>query len=678
VHTRSIGRGSGTLSPKAGWLVLVALVAAAVALRLIDALRVPTPWIMPDEFLYAELGRSAYERQSLDLFGREVPFYSLVHPLLIGAPLSLADPEHGYALAKSLQVFVMMSAAFPVYAWARSLVPAAWALLAGALTLVPPGLAYAGLLVTEATFYPAFVLASWATARAIARPTLGAQGFAVAAIVLAAAIRLQAFVLLPAFATAVVLAALLERRARRVRPLAPAFGCLLVAFGTWLAFQLGRAGTGSSVLGGYAAVAEVTYSAEAAARFVVYHLGGVLLFTAVLPACAVASLALVAFTQRGRDIDLQAYVAVTVAFVGWMVLEVGVFASRHVHHLAERNLFHVAPLLFVGLVVWLARGAPRTVAGTFVIALGAVALLIALPVQRFTELGSLHNELTLVPLYELIVRFPDADLDLLVPSVALALLAFFAFGSRRSLVAISALLVPLGALASVSSSAFVVDQATATERITFDGPARRWVDDTASGPVAYLYDGARFYPGVLQTAFWNRRVVGLYELPWARIPAVPRGVVRRLSLGDESGHLEGIDGFRYVVAPDTLTLVGTELDRRAGLVLTRLAGRPRVIRRLHGFHGDGAIAGKAGLRAYACRGGTLALDLHGGSRAARVVVTRNGARYLRLRVRRGQRRHLEIELAVRRGQRVGVCSVEFDVRDAVRTERVRFRAPRRR
>jgi hypothetical protein len=672
-----VPREAGTLSPKVGWLILVGLVAAAASLRLVAALRIPTPWIMPDEFLYAELGRSMYERHSLDVLGDDVPFYSLVQPLLIGAPLSLASPELGYALAKSLQVVVMTSAAFPAYAWARSMVPPAWALLAGALTLVPPGLAYAGLLVTEATFYPAFVLASWATARAIVRPTLSAQGFAVAAIVLAAAIRLQALVLLPAFATALVLAALLERRARPVRSLAPALAGLLVAFGTWVAYQLGT-GTASSVLGGYAAAAEVTYSAETAARFVVYHFGGVLFFTAVVPACAVASLTLAASTRSRSDATLQAYVAVTVSFVGWMVLEVGIFASRHVHHLAERNLFHVAPLLFVGLVVWLERGAPRTPIATLTIAVGAALLLVAVPMQRFTELGALHNEFTLVPLYDLLVRFPDADLDLLVPSVALAVLAFFVLGSRRSLAALSVLLVPLGALASVSTSAFVIEQAAAAERITFDGPARRWVDRTASGPVAYFYDGARFYPGVLQTAFWNRDVGGLYELPWARIPAVPRAAVRRLALDDESGRLGGVDGFRYVVAPDTLTLVGVELDRRAGLVLTRLEGQPRVVRRLLGFHADGTIAGKAGLRVYTCRGGTLEIDLRGGSKAARVVVTRNGTRHLGLRIRRGQPRHLEIELTVRGGERVGVCSVEFDVRDAVRTERVRFRAPRRR
>ena len=80
-------RGDVTLTPKAGWLVLVGLVAVAVALRVFEALRVPMPWIMPDEFLYAELGRSAYASHSLDVLGRDVPFYSFVHPLLIGGPL---------------------------------------------------------------------------------------------------------------------------------------------------------------------------------------------------------------------------------------------------------------------------------------------------------------------------------------------------------------------------------------------------------------------------------------------------------------------------------------------------------------------------------------------------------------------------------------------------------------
>ena len=605
---------------------------------------------MPDEFLYAELGRSAYASHSLDVLGRDVPFYSFVHPLLIGGPLSIGDPERGYSIAKSLQVVVMMSAAVPAYAWARRLVPPAWALLAGALTLVPPALAYAGLLVTEASFYPAFSAGSF---------------------------RVQALVLLPAFVTAVVLAALLERRPRVALRLAPACAALLVAFGAWFAFQVARAGTASSVLGGYASTADLAYSPIEVARYVLYHMGDVLLFTAVLPVCALASLTYVAFRRPERDPDLHAYLAVTLSFLTWMILEVGSFASRYVHHLAERNLFHVAPLLFVGLVVWLQRGAPRAARGSFVIALVAFVLVVGLPVEEFTALRALHNEFTLVPLYELTATFPNLDLEVLVRCAALALLVLFAVAPRRALLVFGVLLGPLGVLGSVVTSTFVVDQATAAERRTFDGPATRWIDRIASGPVAYLYSGPRFYPGVLQTTFWNRRIVGLYELPWSTIPAVPRSTVRSVSIRAESGHLDGLGEVRYVVAPDTLTFVGTELDRRGGLVLTRLEGRPRVVRRLYGFRTDGTIDGTAGLRVYGCKGGTLELDVRAG-RAAAIDVTRNGGRHLRLRVRRGQPRHLEVELAVPPGEGPRLCSVALHTRGKVRTKRIRFRAPHRR
>ena len=632
---------------------------------------------MPDEFLYAELGRSAYASHSLDVLGRDVPFYSFVHPLLIGGPLSIGDPERGYSLAKSLQVVVMMSAAVPAYAWARRLVPPVWALLAGALTLVPPALAYAGLLVTEASFYPAFVLAAWATARAITRPTPTGQALAVAAILLAAAVRVQALVLLPAFVTAVVLAALLERRPRVALRLAPACAALLVAFGAWFAFQVARAGTASSVLGGYASTADLAYSPVEVARYVLYHMGDVLLFTAVLPVCALASLAYVAIRRPERDPDLHAYLAVALSFLTWMILEVGSFASRYVHHLAERNLFHVAPLLFVGLVVWLQRGAPRAARGSFVIALVAFVLVVALPAEEFPSLRALHNEFMLVPLYELTATFPNVDLEVLVRCAALALVLLFAVAPRRALLVLGVLLVPLGVLGSVVTSTFVVDQAAAAEQRTFGGPATRWIDRIASGPVAYLYDGPRFYPGVLQTTFWNRRIVGsmsFHGQPSRRCRGAPCAASRS---EPSSGHLDGLGEVRYVVAPDTLTFVGTELDRRAGLVLTRLVGRPRLVRRLYGFRTDGTINGAAGLQVYGCKGGTLELDVRAG-RAAAIDVTRNGGRHLRLRVRRGQPRHLEVELAVPRGEGPQRCGVALHTRGKVRTERIRFRAPHRR
>ena len=89
---------------------------------------------------------------------------------------------------------------------------ARWALVAAALTLALPGLAYSGLVMTEVVFYPVFVLAAWATAAALASPTRGRQALLVGALCLALATRLQAVVLLPVFVTAFVLDAAIARR----------------------------------------------------------------------------------------------------------------------------------------------------------------------------------------------------------------------------------------------------------------------------------------------------------------------------------------------------------------------------------------------------------------------------------------------------------------------------------
>ena len=65
----------------------------------------------------------------------------------------------------------MSLAAVPAYLWARSLVSRSWALAAAALAVAVPGLTYSGLVMTEVLFYPLLVLAAWAAAEAIARPS---------------------------------------------------------------------------------------------------------------------------------------------------------------------------------------------------------------------------------------------------------------------------------------------------------------------------------------------------------------------------------------------------------------------------------------------------------------------------------------------------------------------------
>src|SRR4029077_8940396 len=143
-----LGRGS---------VVLAGLVLASTALRAGAGRAVTTPWISPDEPAYALLGRSLYATGRLRILNGPTGFLSATAPALFGLPLSLGNLELGYSIAKLVDASVMSLAAVPVYLWGRSLVSRGWALVAAALTLALPGLAYSGLLVTEVVFYPVLV-----------------------------------------------------------------------------------------------------------------------------------------------------------------------------------------------------------------------------------------------------------------------------------------------------------------------------------------------------------------------------------------------------------------------------------------------------------------------------------------------------------------------------------------
>jgi hypothetical protein len=159
------------VSRRSEWAALVALVLISTVFRAWAAVEVPVPWIAPDEMVYGMLGRSLWLHGSLSILGGPTPYYSLLTPLLAGLPLAAFGLGSGYDMLQGLQAFVMSLAAVPVYLWARTLVPRRSALVAAALTLATPVLAYSGLVMTEVLFYPLLVTAAWAGAAAIARPT---------------------------------------------------------------------------------------------------------------------------------------------------------------------------------------------------------------------------------------------------------------------------------------------------------------------------------------------------------------------------------------------------------------------------------------------------------------------------------------------------------------------------
>src|SRR5207248_2617236 len=212
------------------------LVSVSTLLRFWGGSNVPTPWINPDEIIYGELGRSLWSSGTFRILGRPTEFISLVYPALAGLPLRLGNLERGYHLLKLVQALAMSLTAVPVYLWARSLGARFYAYIAAALTVAIPGLAYSGLIMTEVAFYPLVVLAAYALAAALERPTLLRQALVVVSFAAAALTRLQAFVLLPVLVTAVGIDVVLTRRPRRALRLVPgarALGLLALAWAGW-------------------------------------------------------------------------------------------------------------------------------------------------------------------------------------------------------------------------------------------------------------------------------------------------------------------------------------------------------------------------------------------------------------------------------------------------------------
>lgn len=646
------------------WLAL--LVGVSTLLRFWAATRIPTPWIAPDELIYAELSRSLWEHGTLHLLGRPTSFFSFVYPAIAGGPLSLPNVHAGYTLLKALQALLVSLTAVPVYLWGRSFVSARWALAAAALALAIPDLAYSGLILTDVALYPVLVLGAWAMAATLVRPTLARQGLLLAAIVLASATRLQAVVLAPAFVTAVGVKALLGREARWAARLWPtALGFAALGAG-WAAYQLRNGGPATKLFGAYQAAGEVHYTLGDALRFCLYHAADVVLFTGVAPVCALVVL----LVTRPAGAEARAYVAVAASVAVWLAAEVGVFASRHVGHLAERNLFALAPILFLALALWLDRGAPRPPVATAAAVAAALALVGYLPTSRFVNAATIPDALTLVPFHRLHVHAPGLNLRLVVLVVVAIAAAAFALVPR--LVPIALFLVFAGA--SVNVSRVVAAEATRVQPGTV-GAHPRWIDAHAPGPVAYLYTGDVYWNSVWESLFWNRRLDRVYDLLLAAVP----GGIPQDSLGpygdgrlvDKFGHGPDV---RYVVASDSLLFAGQRLaDAGNGISLWQVDAPFRLRQWTQNVRFDGTVERHAKVFVYACRGGALRLTLSASSPRL-VRLRRNEQPYARVGLRPGFADTLDIPAKARQPLGRHFCSFDLLTPAPVKVEDLAFRA----
>jgi hypothetical protein len=108
-------------------------------------------------------------------------------------------------------------------------------------------------------------------------------------------------------------------------------------------------------------------------RWFVYHIAELDLYLGVIPFAAMLVLAAL---SRRLPRKTQAFVAASIALSAWLVLEVGIFASKNPipPRIEERNMFYVAPLFVIALLVWIDAGMPRrhVAAGTAAVVAAAL------------------------------------------------------------------------------------------------------------------------------------------------------------------------------------------------------------------------------------------------------------------------------------------------------------------
>jgi hypothetical protein len=588
-------------------LTLIAMVLAAAATRILQTRGLEAPVVLCDEFIYANLAKNLADNGHY-LFRDVTLHQSLLYPLLLAPAWLARSMGTTYAVAKGITASAMALTAVPVYLWGRRLVRPLHALLAAGLTLLLPAFFFSGILMTEAAFLPAFVLATFALASMLERPTLLRQLAGFVAIALAVSIRAQGIVLLLVVPTAVLLKAILDARAggtrgeltawlRRLWPTA------LVLGGGFLLYVIYKLVVSeaplASGLGPYQSIAEAHYPVFSTLRWAVKHFAELGLVIGLVPLSALIVLLWLAFGRAPTTAVERAFLAVVPAALFWVLVETGAFAATTTQALFERYTFYLEPLVLLAFVLWLARGLPRPVAGTAV-ALGVPALLLLSLSLAQVVTPDAVNGVTLSSLYRFSLHLPGGIHELKAAIAAAALLAGFLFAICAKPFARIALPLLLGLYLGAASTSTIDNLRNSAGRAVA-GSDPSWVEHAVGRdePVLYVNTpelGSDASVLLLQTEFWNPNVSRVYSVGASEVCGLPETPT---TLDTATGRIAPRvpDGTRYAIVSRRVPFGGNLVALGGSsdwpLALYRVNGSLRVGTTTEGVYGDGWMGAQA-------------------------------------------------------------------------------------
>lgn len=604
-------------------LALAGLMLLAFVVRTWLNGRVTAPWIMGDEIIYSEMAKSVADGGGFVVRGAPSTIHTL-YPILVAPAWFAGSIESAFEWAKAINTIAMTLGAVPLYLWARRLVTAEWALAAAGLLLLLPAFAYTGSIMTENAFFAVFLVALFVLARALETPTVLWQLLAVGAAVASVTVRLQGLILLVVLVTAIVLDAVLTPPAGaarlraiggRLRAFAPTGAALVLLAAAYVIYALASSGSAvSSGLGTYDAVTEAKYSLWGGTRWTVFHVGELALSVGLIPVFAFVALG-GQWIRRGASPAERAFFCVTAAALLWIVPQAGFFASRFSGRIEERNMFYVAPLLLLALVVWVSRGAPRPPRLTAVAVAIPLALLATLPLERLFTIALLSDTFGLIPLMR-VSSLIDGGTDAVRVVVALgaivAALLFVLVPRRLAGATIVAVAVFL-AFSSWSVAGALRDQSRAT-RAEAGSADVEWIDRVVGrdADVPFLFT-ANLEPNphlLWQNEFWNRSVSDVYGLD----AVDPTGLPTIKTKVDARGRIVRADSGRvlaprYVVAQPGLDIRGRTLATSDRMILYRVEAPLGLESRLDGVFADGWSGATARYTNYASEAGEVRVSV---------------------------------------------------------------------
>jgi hypothetical protein len=644
------------------WVWVGGLVVVSAGIRYALARRIVAPWIMVDELVYSELAKSLADTGHFLLRGESTAAYGLIYPALLSPAWALFDAiPQAYAAAKAINAVVVSLAAIPAYLLARRVCSRPYAFAAAVLAMSVPTLLFAGMLMTENAFYPAFLLACLAMVLWLERPDLSRTLFLFGAFVLAYLTRAQAVAILPAIATAPFLVS--GRRALREFRWFFAAGAAAVLL--VVAVQVGRGASIFGVFGAYEVAGHAGYSVHGVFHWWLYHWEELILSLGVVPFVALVVLAL---TARGRPRPERAFLAAAVTLSFWLVLEVAAFASEQSLRVEERNMFYVAPLFLTALMLWVERACPRPRAIAYPVAAGSVALVTVLPYTKLIGLPAVSDTTALLPLWSIAPSFggiPNLHWVVLVASIG-ACLVFLLVPVRYALV------VPLLVFVYFGISQKPIEGKYRQTSILdlFQGITAAhpdWVDRAVGrdAKVTLIWSGNTDKYSVWENEFFNRSIRHFYYTSSPLQGDLPE---KPLTSDPKSGLMRGPDGkvvqADYVLTDGTVDVGGRVVaqDARKGIVLRRLDGPLRQVSHVDGLYPqDTWSGGEVTYTRLGCRGGSVVVTLQSDpslfTKPTTVAASVDGREVARTKVAPTATRYMTVPL-VRDGQ---TCVVRFAV-----------------